>query len=219
MKRLMLFVVLACIAMAAIELYIAPNYLVKSICKLFLFLLIPYIYIRFVAHLSFKDLFSVKMKYMKLPIILATGVVIIILSAYWIIGGFFDFSNVTVMLKDNMAVDKGNFLFVAIYIALVNSLLEEFFFRGFAFLALLKLTTKRVAYFFSAGVFAFYHIAMMTDWFSIYLFLLILLSLFVAGCLFNKLDEKADSILPSWLVHISANLSINLIGMTLFGII
>ncbi|QGH35001.1 CPBP family intramembrane metalloprotease [Gracilibacillus salitolerans] len=219
MKRLMLFVVLACIAMAAIELYIAPNYLVKSICKLFLFLLIPYIYIRFVAHLSFKELFSFKMKYLKLPMILASCLSIIILSTYWIIGGFFDFSNVTVMLEDNMAVDKSNFLFVAIYIALVNSLLEEFFFRGFAFLALLKMTTRRVAYLFSAGIFALYHIAMMTEWFSISLFALILFSLFVAGLLFNKLDEKADSILPSWLVHISANLSINLIGMMLFGII
>ncbi|MGP4042373.1 CPBP family intramembrane glutamic endopeptidase [Gracilibacillus sp. D59] len=219
MKRLMLFVVLACISMAAIELYIAPNYLVKSICKLLLYLLVPYLYIRFVAHLSFKDIFSFKMKYMQLPIILASGVAIIILSAYWIIGGFFDFSNVTVMLKDNMAVNKSNFLFVAIYIALVNSLLEEFFFRGFAFLALLKMTTRRIAYLFSAGVFALYHVAMMTDWFSIYLFVLILFSLFVAGLLFNKLDEKADSILPSWLVHISANISINLIGMMLFGVI
>ncbi|WP_018931559.1 CPBP family intramembrane glutamic endopeptidase [Gracilibacillus lacisalsi] len=219
MKRLMLFVVIACLAMAVIELYIAPNYLVKSICKLLLFLFIPYLYIRFIAHLSFKDLFSSKMKYLKLPIILASGVSIIILSLYWIIGSFFDFSNVTVMLEDNMAVDKHNFLFVAIYIALVNSLLEEFFFRGFAFLALLKKTKRWVAYLFSAGTFALYHIAMMTDWFSIYLFILILFSLFVAGYLFNKLDEKADSILPSWIVHISANVSINLIGMMLFGII
>ncbi|MFD2657241.1 CPBP family intramembrane glutamic endopeptidase [Gracilibacillus thailandensis] len=219
MKRLMLFVVIACLAMAVIELYIAPNYLVKSICKLLLFLFIPYLYIRFVVHLSFKDLFSSKKKYLKLPIILASSVSIIILSLYWIIGSFFDFSNVTVMLEDNMAVDKNNFLFVAIYIALVNSLLEEFFFRGFAFLALLKMTKRWVAYLFSAGTFALYHIAMMTDWFSIYLFVLILFSLFVAGYLFNKLDEKADSILPSWLVHISANVSINLIGMMLFGII
>jgi uncharacterized protein len=219
MKRLMLFVVIACLVMAVIELYIAPNYLVKSICKLLLFLFIPYLYIRFVIHLSFKDLFSSKKKYLKLPIILASGVSIIILSLYWIIGSFFDFSNVTVMLEDNMAVDKNNFLFVAIYIALVNSLLEEFFFRGFAFLALLKMTKRWVAYLFSAGTFALYHIAMMTDWFSIYLFVLILFSLFVAGYLFNKLDEKADSILPSWLVHISANVSINLIGMMLFGII
>ncbi len=215
----MLFVVIACLAMAVIELYIAPNYLVKSICKLLLFLFIPYLYIRFVVHLSFKDLFSSKKKYLKLPIILASSVSIIILSLYWIIGSFFDFSNVTVMLEDNMAVDKNNFLFVAIYIALVNSLLEEFFFRGFAFLALLKMTKRWVAYLFSAGTFALYHIAMMTDWFSIYLFVLILFSLFVAGYLFNKLDEKADSILPSWLVHISANVSINLIGMMLFGII
>ena len=32
-----------------------------------------------------------------------------------------------------MGVNAGNFVFVALYISIVNSLLEEFFFRGFAF--------------------------------------------------------------------------------------
>ncbi|SHN10828.1 CPBP family intramembrane glutamic endopeptidase [Gracilibacillus kekensis] len=219
MKKLMVLVVVACLIMAWVELFFVPDYIVKSFIKLIIFLLLPFIYIRYFTKLSFKDLFSLKVKNLKVSSILAVGVFIIILSAYFSVGGFFDLSNITVMLEENIGVSKSNFLFVAIYIALVNSLLEEFFFRGFAFLALLKLSTRRLAYLFSAGMFSIYHIAMMTDWFSIWLFLLILVSLFVAGLLFNWLDEKTDSILPSWLVHVSANISINLIGIMLFELI
>ncbi|WP_058307381.1 CPBP family intramembrane glutamic endopeptidase [Gracilibacillus massiliensis] len=219
MKKLMVLVVVACLIMAGVELFFVPDYIVKSVIKLIIFLFIPFIYIRYFTNLSFKDIFTFQMKNLKASSMLAVSVFIFILSTYLLIGDFFDLSNITVMLEENIGVDKRNFIFVAIYIALVNSLLEEFFFRGFAFLALLKLTTRKVAYLFSAGMFAIYHIAMMTDWFSISLFLLILVSLFVAGLLFNRLDEKTDSILPSWLVHVSANLSINLIGIMLFGII
>ncbi|GAE91118.1 hypothetical protein JCM21714_55 [Gracilibacillus boraciitolerans JCM 21714] len=219
MKRLIILVILACITMACVELYLTPNYMLKSLIKLVIFLVLPFVFIRFVVKISFKELFSLKFNDLKVASLLATGVFLLILTAYFSFNGFFDFSKVTVMLENNIGVDKTNFIFVAIYIAIVNSLLEEFFFRGFAFLTLLRFSTRRIAYLFSAGMFAIYHIAMMTDWFSIWLFVLILISLFIAGLLFNRLDEKADSILPSWIVHISANISINLIGMMLFGII
>ncbi|MDX8045921.1 CPBP family intramembrane glutamic endopeptidase [Gracilibacillus sp. S3-1-1] len=219
MKRFIASVVIACIVMAIVELYLAPNYLVKSICKGVIFLVIPFFYMRFVGHLSVKTLFTVKWRNMKVPIIFAVGVSSIILLSYWIVGRYLDFSNVTIMLEENMAIEKSNFLFVAIYIAIINSLLEEFFFRGFAFLALMEYTTKQIASLFSASMFSLYHIAMMTNWFSIPLFMLILFCLFIAGLFFNKLDEKVGSILPSWLVHLSANVAINMIGVMLFEII
>ena len=98
----------------------------------------------------------------------------------------------------------------------MNSLLEELFFRGFLFLNL-KHRSRRFAYVFSAGAFAAYHVAMMIGWFSPVLWLLVMAGLFVGGLIFNWLNEKQESIYPSWLVHMFANFAINTIGFILLS--
>ncbi|HQB32514.1 MAG TPA: hypothetical protein PLI19_04185, partial [Erysipelotrichaceae bacterium] len=71
------------------------------------------------------------------------------------------------------------------------------------------------AYIFSSTVFALYHCAMMIGWFNIILYLLLIVSLFVSGLIFNFLNEHFDSIFASWLFHMFANLSINTVGIIL----
>ena len=73
-------------------------------------------------------------------------------------------------LSENIGVKSSNFIFVAIYISFANSLLEEFFFRGFAFLKLKEVSSRKFAYIFSALAFSIYHLAMMIGWFDIVLF-------------------------------------------------
>ena len=58
----------------------------------------------------------------------------------------------------------------------------------------------------------------MGSWFHPALFLLLTAALAVAGLLFNYLDHEG-SIWPAWLVHMSANLAINIIGLSLFGLL
>ena len=77
----------------------------------------------------------------------------IIVVAYSLTKGIFDFSGITKSLSNNIGVTGERFIWVALYISFINSLLEEFFFRGFAFLTLKKLTTRKVAYIFSAILF------------------------------------------------------------------
>jgi membrane protease YdiL (CAAX protease family) len=131
----------------------------------------------------------------------------------------FDFSQVAEAITGSSGVDQKEFVWVALYISFVNSLVEEIFFRGFGFLLLSRFTTRRTAYVFSAAAFSLYHVAIMSSWFSFYLFLLLLISLFVAGLLFNRINEKSGTIYPSWLVHMCANFAINTIGFILFGIL
>ena len=64
-----------------------------------------------------------------------------------------------------------------------------------------------------------YHTAMMIGWFSISLFILLLLSLIIAGFIFNYLNERNNNIYSSWMVHMFANFAINTIGFILFGIL
>ncbi|MEE1043522.1 MAG: CPBP family intramembrane glutamic endopeptidase, partial [Clostridia bacterium] len=111
-----------------------------------------------------------------------------------------------------------NFLWVAIYISFANSFLEEFFFRGFAFITLKKFVSSKVAYIFSSFAFALYHIAMMIGWFGLPVILISLAGLFAGGMIFNRLDDKRGNIYLSWLTHMFANFATNTIGFILFAV-
>ncbi len=212
-------VIFGCLIMAFVDAVISPNYLIKSIIKIILFLVIPFSYSLIDHKISYKNIFKFDRKSFYISIILGLGIYLFILLAYFILGPFFDFSNVTKTLQDNIGVNKANFVYVALYISFINSLLEEFFFRGFAFLSLNKITSRKISYIFSALMFSLYHIAIMKSWFSPLLFIVLIISLFIAGLLFNWLNEKKQNIYTSWMIHMFANFSINTIGFILFGII
>ncbi len=214
-----LMVVIFCIIMAVIDGVWKADYAVKSAIKFVMFLGFPALYTLLDKDLNFKPLFRLNKQGVKLALGLGVAVYIIILGGYLLLKDVFDFSAITKSLTDGIGVNGNNFIFVSIYISFVNSLMEEFFFRGFAFLTLKKGATRGFAYIFSAGIFALYHIAMMIGWFSPVVFVIVMLGLFVGGLLFDFLNEKTGTIYPSWLVHMFANFAINTVGFMLFGII
>lgn len=219
-KTIILIVLIGCLIMGFIDAVIRPQYLIKSFIKIILFSIMPLLYSRYNNELNLSSLFKVKSKKeIIIAVLSGIAVFIIILGAYFIIGNFFDFSKVVSSLSENVGVNNNNFLFVAIYISFINSLLEEFFFRGFAFLKLKEVSTRKFAYIFSSLAFALYHVAMMIGWFDISLFLLTIVGLFVGGLIFNYFNEKYKNIYVTWLIHMFANFAINYIGFMLFSII
>ena len=212
-------IVTFCILMAVVDGILKADYFVKSIVKLVLFLILPGLYSLCDKDIKIKEVFVPEKKGLGQAIVLGVLVYIIILGGYFLLKDIFDFSSVTTSLTNNIGVTGKNFIFVSLYISFVNSLLEEFFFRGFAFITLKRITGRKFAYLFSAAVFAIYHIAMMIGWFSLYVFLIVMAGLFAGGLIFNYLNEKSSTVYPSWLVHMFANFAINTIGFILFGII
>lgn len=219
MKKVLIpvLVILACVIMGLVDAVIQPGYVAKSLIKIVLFLLIPVIYSSFAKDDSIKRMFRADRKGIFLA--LALGVILygVILGAYFLVRNVFDFSALTKSLTQTTGVNQANFLWVSLYISFVNSLLEEFFFRGFAFLTLKKATNKGFAYLFSSIAFALYHIAMMIGWFGIPVILISLLGLFAGGLIFDRFDDKKETIYLSWLIHMFANFSINTIGFLLFA--
>ena len=212
-------VLLGCAAMALVDGVLRPPYAVKSAVKLALFLLAPLLYGYATGKDGYRALFRIQRRALLRVLALGFGVFALILGAYFALRSVFDFSAVTALLGKNAGVTAENFLWVSLYISFVNSLLEEFFFRGFAFLVLRRYAGERFACVFSALSFALYHTAMMLGWFSPLLFLLALAGLTAGGVLFNLLDARAGTIFPSWAVHIFANLAINTVGFILFKIL
>ena len=206
-----------CILMAIIDGMIKADYFVKSIIKFVMFLILPFIYSVFDRNINFKELFIPNKNGIKLAIFLGALVYAVILGGYFLLKDIFDFSNITGSLTKNIGVTGNNFIFVSLYISFVNSFLEEFFFRGFAFITLKRIIGRKFAYLFSSFVFAVYHIAMMIGWFGLPVILLSLAGLFVGGVIFNYFNEKYNNIYLSWLIHMFANFAINTIGFILFN--
>ena len=221
-KKAMLMVTLIivfCALMAVVDGIFKANYFVKSIIKFVMFLIFPAVYSSYDKTLNLKEIFVPKKKELALSCVLCVLVYGVILGGYLLFKDVFDFSAITGQLTKNVGVTKENFVFVSLYISFVNSLLEEFFFRGFSFLSLKKVAGRKFAYLFSAGIFALYHVAMMLGWFGFEVFVIVMAGLFAGGLIFNYLNEKSGTVYPSWLAHMFSNFAINTIGFTLFGII
>jgi uncharacterized protein len=214
--KIILIISLGCIVMALTDGLWQPGYAIKSAVKILFFLGLPIIILR---KEQLSKYFGFRKKMLPKLIALGLGIYGFILAAYFVIGPYFDFSSVVSGLEEQLGVNASNFIFVAVYISLVNSLLEEYFFRGIAFIELKQLTSRRFAYVFSALMFALYHVAMLIGLFDWYLIVLILVALIVGGFIFNYINEKEESILASWTVHLFANLAINTVGLLLFGIL
>ena len=210
-------VAVVCILMAVVDAVIRPGYLLKSVIKIALFLAVPLIYSVYDKSCNLKTLFKPDKKGILMALGLGVGVYAVVLGAFLVFRNVFDFSALTSSLTAETGVNKSNFIFVALYISFANSLLEEFFFRGFSFLTLKKVSNRTLAYIFSALAFAVYHIAMMIGWFAWPVVLLAMVGLFVGGIIFNFVNEKFGNIYISWLIHMFANFATNTIGFILFA--
>jgi membrane protease YdiL (CAAX protease family) len=209
------------IAVTLIDAFIHPNYFVKIPIKIVFFLALPMLF--FVknreAFSDFKKLFVFRKSGILKAFLLGIGVYAVIVGGFLLTKNIIDYSNVTSNLTDGMGITASNFIYVSLYISLMNSFLEEFFFRGFGFITLKKYTTRKVAYIFSSVLFAIYHVGMLVGMFEFWALLLLLFGLIIGGCIFNFLNELNDNVYPSWFVHMFANFAINTVGFILFGIL
>ncbi len=206
--------------MFIVDYFIKPDYHIKSLIKIFAFLIIPIIYTKTNWYLNWKEFFTLASKgQLIISFILGIFVYGIIIGGFILLKDFIDLEKIQNILSKDLNVNKDNFIFVALYISFFNSLLEEFFFRGFLFLGLKKLGNTLRAYIISSLFFAIYHIAIIGTWFNISLFALAMLGLFIGGLIFNGLNHANDNIYNSWLVHMFANFAINTVGFIMYGII
>lgn len=219
MKKKIILSILLVLLMIVVDSYINPSYLIKSIIKVVLFLLIPMVLGEFkrIEALGFFRISNKKslLKTLGIGIFVYLGIIF----SYFILSSFIDLEIIKSILENSLKVNRGNFILVAVYISFINSFIEEFFFRGYLFLDLLKYKGRGFAYVYSALIFSIYHVGIMGGWFNPVIFILALLGLFAGGLIFNYLNEKNSNILNSYVVHMMANLAINTIGLMMFDII
>lgn len=210
--------IIICALFYTIEQFLEVSYLFTTIWKVILFGVIPYGLYYFFNKVSSFKLIKVNRNdnSIKTGLLLGGLVLAIIWGTYFIVKSYIDLDLIANELMGSNLITPKNYPFVALYITFGNSFLEEFFFRGFIFLQLHALGYKKVAYIFSALLFAIYHVAIFKTWFSLWLILLAVIGLFIGGIIFNYIDYKSKSIINSWLVHICADIAIIVIGFIMF---
>ena len=203
-----------------VDAVIKPNYFVKIPFKIIAFLLLPILYfiVNKEEQKEFKKLFKFRKKDILKGIKIGLPIYIMMMASYFISRNIIDFSNVAPNLSQTMGITKENYFLVALYIPLLNSFQEEFFFRGYGFIQLKEKTSRIFAYIFTSLMFSIYHIGMLIGSFDWYVIILLLFGLIIGGCIFNYLNEKNDNIYVSWIVHMFINFGINTVGGILFGI-
>lgn len=207
------------VAVDIIDAVVQPNYFFKIPIKILFFLALPmgFFVVNKKEFKEFKKIFVFKRSGILKSLLLGLAVYAVIMSAFLLLRDIIDFSRVTSSLTNGMGITAENFIYVSLYISLMNSFLEEFFFRGYGFFTLKKYTNRKFAYIFSSGIFAVYHIGMLMGMFGIGALSLLLFGLIAGGCIFNYLNETNENIYSSWFVHMFANFAINTVGFILFN--
>ena len=173
MKRQMLlglfYLLFSCSVMGYVDAVWQPGYAVKSGIKIVLFGIVPFLILIKFAFANLATMFQVKWSSVWRSVLLGIVIYIVIVGGYFVVKEFIDFSNITTSLNNTVGVNASNFIFVALYISIVNSFLEEFFFRGFGY-TLLKARGSIFAYTICSISFALYHVAMMIGWYDWWVF-------------------------------------------------
>lgn len=212
---LIFLILLPPIIILTLRQFFEMSYLISSLYKLIF--ISPIIYRVFIYKKSFKSSLmwgfhkNIFKKYFINNLLVALGLGIIFLGGFFILRGYLDFSLVIEQLNVLIGVDKSNIILIGLYIIFINSLIEEFFWRGFIFKEL-KMNI------FTAICFALYHLVFIYSWFSLVYIIIMFVGLTVFALIMNYTLQKKD-LFSCWFIHALMDLVMIFIGLIIFGII
>lgn len=211
MKKIILIYSTGClILLYTVEQILQTPYIVKTIVKIPLFTLFPYL----ILHRFFKTTLLIRLiKSKKIFVFLWSAIVFLtVFAAAFALKSFIDTEAIGMDFSRRMKLDNQNMILAAVYTIFINSFMEEYFFRGFIFQRLSASGHYKFAYLFSSAAFAVYHVSIFKSWFSMGLMTLMLTGLFAGGLIFAFFVKKSGSVLTSWFIHVSADLALVLFG-------
>ena len=105
-------------------------------------------------------------------------------------------------------------LLIAPITIFLNSLLEEFFYRGFSF-GLLVQKQRWLGYLLPAIVFTIQHLMFIYHWVTPLPFAMAVIGPFAFALVLQKMYAQADSIVAPWIIHILGDIAMMGIAITL----
>lgn len=203
-----LFPIVSIVVLLWIEQGLEVSYIWKTAAKALLFLIIPLILFR-ATRFPFLRFRNTDRRSIGIAVGLGVVVMSAIIGTFLVLQTFIDLDALIADLTLS-GITVTVFPFIAVYILFGNSIMEEFFFRGI----LPDLFGRsRLRLVLPPLFFAIYHIAIFLPWFSLPILLLAVGGLWVGGVIFQLVNERSGTILPSWIIHLFADFGILLIGV------
>ena len=187
-----------------------------SLYKL-MFLIPPWLYCRRHGIRIGADILKLHNWRRGLPAALGLGAlaVVIFWGVYYCLGDLLlDKAMITTKIEDQFSVTASTVLLIAPVTILLNSLLEEFFYRGFAFGQLVR-KNRPLGIWLPAVAFTVQHLLFIYHWVTPVPFAMAVLGLLVFALVLEKAYEAADSIVAPWLIHILGDVAMMGIAVTL----
>jgi len=212
----MLITVISLFACAAHALMLHSQYnlyFYTSILKV-CFVLCPIFYFLLAKEKNIVAQFFSKGEKMRPTFFLAAGTFAAVVVGFFILRPFFD-EDMIIGAFATFGITEKNFAFVFAYVIFINAAVEEIFFRGFVFLNLWRKGHKIYSHIYSSLLFAIYHVTILSNAVSTGIFILFVAGLAASGLFFNFLAQKNKNIVGSLIVHISANIAINCILLSI----
>lgn len=187
-----------------------------SLYKVF-FLVPPLIYCRRYGVGIRRDILKFRHWRRRLGLALGLGGLALILFAgvYGLLGDrLVDKELIAGKISEQFSVSAATVFLIAPFTILANSLLEEFFYRGFAF-GLLVQKNRRLGYLLPAVAFTAQHLLFIYHWLTPFPLALALIGLFVLALVLQKVYEQADSLVAPWVIHMLGDVAMMGIAVTL----
>ncbi len=129
-------------------------------------------------------------------------------------GYFTSFSGVIQSKASDLNV-LNHFVFFALFLSIIHSAIEEYYWRWFIFGGLqIKLSPVKAAIIASIG-FTSHHVIILSQFFDIGITMLFSLGVFLGGLVWCYIYKKTNSLLGSWISHVLVDLAIMSIGYIL----
>ena len=126
---------------------------------------------------------------------------------YWLLANrLVDEDAIVEGMKAQFSVTAKTVLLIAPFTIVVNSLLEEFFYRGFSFGLLVKKNTI-IGYLLPAAVYTVQHVLFFREWLDPIPFIIATGGLFVFALILAKVYSATKTIVAPWIIHIFGDIA------------
>lgn len=219
-KRTIIYSLVAIVALVLIEQVFVLTYINKQIFRISLFLIIPLIEIYIIKKSNIETEIQFERptwKEFKVPFLVSIVIFVGTIGGYFMFQFMFDAQRV-IGGAEELGIRPYNVVIWGVYLSFINSLIEEFFFRGYIYYALEKRSTK-LAILGSSVLWSVYHVIIFITIFPLYTVIFTILGLVIIGVLLAYINLYGKSFINSWLVHIVADIAIVIIVLYMYTLV
>lgn len=219
-KRIIIYSLISIVLLIVLEEVLSLTYIPKQILRISLFLVIPLfgIYVLRKSNLKTEIKFE-KPTWKEIRIALLVSVVIFFgtIGGYFMLQFMFDAQTV-INGAEELGIRPHNVLIWGIYLSFINSLIEEFFFRGYIFYAL-EAKSYKLAIIGSSLLWGIYHVIIFVTLFPWYTVIFTIIGLGIIGVLLAFTNRYGKSFINSWIIHIFADIACVIVLLYMYTLV